>query len=141
MTGFFNTATGNFSLFSLTNGSQNTATGVAALVSNQTGSNNTAEGVNALFNSIGSSNIALGFEAGSDLVVGDNNIDIGNKGVAAEANTIRIGMTGTQTATFIAGISGVTVANGVGVVVGPDGQLGTMTSSARYTAPAAILWR
>ena len=36
----------------------------------------------------------------------DNNIDIGNRGVAGESNTIRIGTAGTQTTTFIAGISG-----------------------------------
>src|SRR5205823_1735032 len=33
---------------------------------------------------------------------------------------------------FIAGIRGVTVASGVGVVVGSSGQLGTVTSSARF---------
>ena len=34
--------------------------------------------------------------------------------------------------TFIAGISGVTVAGGVGVIVGPNGQLGTVVSSERF---------
>jgi len=33
---------------------------------------------------------------------------------------------------FIAGIRGVTVAGGVGVIVGTNGQLGTTTSSARF---------
>src|SRR5205823_953380 len=37
-----------------------------------------------------------------------------------------------QTATFIAGISGVTVASGVGVIVNTSGQLGTVVSSARF---------
>ena len=35
----------------------------------------------------------LGVRAGHNLTTGDNNIDIGNDGVAAEANTIRIGTT------------------------------------------------
>jgi hypothetical protein len=43
---------------------------------------------------------------GKNLTTGDNNIDIGNAGIAAEANTIRIGAPGTQTRTFIAGING-----------------------------------
>ena len=55
-------------------------------------------------NTTGSNNIALGFQAGSNLTTGSNNVDIGNLGVAAESNTIRIGTQGTQTATFIAGI-------------------------------------
>src|SRR5207247_7595337 len=34
--------------------------------------------------------------------------------------------------TFIAGISGVTVAGGVGVIIDTDGHLGTVVSSARF---------
>ena len=41
-----------------------------------------------------------------NLTTGSNNIDIANKGVSAEASTIRIGTAGTQTNTYIAGISG-----------------------------------
>src|SRR5205814_5807615 len=44
----------------------------------------------------------------------------------------RIGTVGTQTATFIAGISGATVASGVGVIVGSNGRLGTVVSSERF---------
>ena len=51
--------------------------------------------------------------------------------VAAEANTIRIGNV-SQTATYIAGISGVTVASGATVFVDANGQLGTITSSQRF---------
>jgi len=83
-------------------------------------------------NTTGSFNIALGDNAGVSLTTGSNNIDIGNKGVAAEANTIRIGKVGTQTNTFIAGISGVTVAGGVAIIIDTSGHLGTMTSSARF---------
>jgi predicted ribosome quality control (RQC) complex YloA/Tae2 family protein len=53
-------------------------------------------------------------------------------GVAGEAKKIRVGTVGTQTATFIAGIHGVTVAGGVGVIVGKNGHLGTTTSSERF---------
>src|SRR5262249_45813332 len=45
---------------------------------------------------------------------------------------IRIGTTGTQTATYIAGISGATVPTGVAVIVDTSGHLGTTTSSARF---------
>ena len=47
-------------------------------------------------------------------------------GTAGEANTIRIGKSGTQTKTFIAGISGKIVASGVGVIINSNGQLGTV---------------
>ena len=103
-----------------------------ALFGNTTGNNNTASGEAALFrNTTGSSNIAVGVNAGSNLTIGNNNIHIGNVGVAGEANTIRIGMQGTQTRTFIAGISGVAVA-GSTVVANANGQLGIAGSSERF---------
>jgi predicted ribosome quality control (RQC) complex YloA/Tae2 family protein len=74
----------------------------------------------------------LGFAAGVNLTNGSNNIDIGNYGVVGEANTIRIGTLDTQTNAFVAGIYGVTVARGIGVIVDNNGQLGTTTSSARF---------
>jgi hypothetical protein len=105
---------------------------VNALFGNTTGNNNTASGEGALLrNTTGSSNIALGVNAGSNLTTGNNNIHIGNVGVAAEAKTIRVGMQGTQTRTFIAGISGVAVA-GSTVVVNARGQLGIAASSERF---------
>jgi len=139
--GNFNTATGYQSLFSLTSGAHNTANGSGALESHSTGSNNTAIGYLALSNAnfsptTGSNNIALGANAGSNLTNGSNNIDIGAPGVAGEANTIRIGArangSSIQKQTFIQGILGATVANGVGVIVGTTGQLGTVVSSARF---------
>jgi uncharacterized coiled-coil protein SlyX len=74
----------------------------------------------------------LGAKAGESLTTGSNNIDIGNPGVAAEDNNIRIGKVGTQTGTFIAGIHGTTIANGIGVIIDSTGQIGTVTSSARF---------
>ena len=128
-----NTADGHFALFINTSGHENTATGESALFLNGKGHRNTADGQGALSsNQTGSLNIGLGYQAGSALTTGSNNIAIGNVGMAAESNTIRIGTPGTQQATYVAGISGVAVAGGVGVVIDTNGQLGTMTSSARY---------
>src|SRR5207237_1750501 len=63
---------------------------------------------------------------------GSNNIADGNAGNAGESNTIRLGDRGVQHNTYIAGISGRTVAGGVGVLITSNGHLGTNTSSARY---------
>jgi hypothetical protein len=132
-TGYNNTASGFGVLENNETGFDQVATGFDALFNNTTGSRNTAEGYEALFNNTtGMNNIALGFLAGGNLTTGNNNIDIGNKGVAGEANAIRIGKVGTQQATFIAGISGVTVAGGVGVIIDNNGHLGTVVSSERY---------
>src|SRR5262249_33814047 len=126
-----NTAIGVDALFSNIGGDANTAIGSGALVSNG-GGYNVASGFQALYNNTGgSSNIALGANAGFNLTTGSNNIDIGNDGRAGESGHIRIGG-GLQTKTFIAGISGVTVPGGVGVVVGSNGQLGTVVSSERF---------
>jgi hypothetical protein len=83
-------------------------------------------------NTTGSFNTALGDNAGFNLTTGSNNIDIGNAGVAGEAKKIRIGTNGSQKNAYIAGISGVTVAGGVGVIVDSSGHLGTVVSSERY---------
>jgi hypothetical protein len=150
ITGGINTAVGTDALASNTIGDANTATGVAALVSNTIGLFNTAVGTQALQNNItggdntavgagalggntsGTDNIGVGQNAGLFLTTGDNNIDIGNLGAAGEANTIRIGAQGVQTATFIAGISGATVAGGIPVIINASGRLGTIVSSQRF---------
>ena len=129
--GHYNTADGFSALYHNTTGAQNMGIGVNALLANTTGGRNTASGVNALLrNTTGSSNIALGHSAGASLTTGSNNIDIGHVGVAAEGNTIRIGTT--QSATYVAGISGKAVPGGVGVIVGANGKLGTVVSSQRF---------
>ncbi len=43
-----------------------------------------------------------------------------------------MGKSGIQTRTFVQGISGATVPGGVGVIVGTNGQLGTVVSSERF---------
>jgi Chaperone of endosialidase len=131
-TGNQNTADGYAAMLFNTTGNQNTATGYFAVYQNTTGNNNTGNGYSALLNNTtGIGNIALGNFAGSNLTTGHNNIDIGNVGVAAEANTIRIGTQGTQTKTFIAGITGAAV-TGVAVKVNAAGQVGTAPSSQRF---------
>jgi hypothetical protein len=132
-TGDDNMANGWLALYSNTTGVNNTANGFEALQNNTTGNDNTANGYFALVNNTtGSRNIALGLNAGGNLTSGSYNIDIGNFGVAGESRTIRIGKVGNQTATFIAGISGVTVAGGVGMIIDGTGHLGTVVSSARF---------
>jgi hypothetical protein len=132
-TGYLNTATGAAALNMNSTGYDNTATGYYALLNNTDGHDNTAIGYHALVGSThGSSNIALGSNAGSVIATGNNNIDIGNAGAPGDSKRIRIGTTGTHTKTFIAGISGTTVPDGVGVIVGANGQLGTIVSSARF---------
>jgi hypothetical protein len=128
-----NTVNGFVTMYSNTTGSASTAFGAYALYNNTTGGNNTAIGLQALLsNTSGDSNIALGVGAGRNLITGNNNIDIGNVGVAGDSKRIRIGTAGMQTKTFIAGISGATVASGVAVIVGSNGQLGTIVSSERF---------
>jgi len=146
--GINNAATGYQALYTNTKGNYNTANGQGALYANTSGSNNTALGQNALTNNTtGRSNIAIGSNAGLNLTTGNNNINIYDRGVAGEDSTICIGKQGTQRTTYIAGISGATVAGGVTVIVDASGHLGTVTSSGRYkdaikpmgTASEAIL--
>jgi hypothetical protein len=144
-TGFENTATGAVALENNTTGNDNTATGFAALNGNTTGALNTANGTGALANSTGNLNVASGFGAGAYLATGNNNIDTGNVGVAAEANIIRIGtevaimdpfgvIHPAHTAAYIAGIRGVTTGmpDAIPVLIDSAGQLGTMSSSRRF---------
>ncbi|MEO7725068.1 MAG: tail fiber domain-containing protein [Chthoniobacterales bacterium] len=131
-TGSNNTATGGTALYSNTTGYLNTGTGGGALGNNTTGYNNTAVGQAALLlNTTGRENTAIGSAAGLNITTGNYNIDIGNNGHAGDDRTIRIG-TNQQSKTYIAGISGKTVAGGVGVIVDTNGHLGTVVSSARY---------
>jgi hypothetical protein len=131
-TGSDNIAIGDSALFNNTTGGGNVSTGDSALGHNTTGNQNTAIGVDALNKSTGSGNVGLGAFAGANLTTGNNNVDIGNVGVAGESGRIRIGTKGTHTNTFIAAISGVTVAGGVGVIIDTNGHLGTTTSSERF---------
>jgi len=131
--GTLNNAMGNFALEFNTTGNNNNAIGYGSLLSNTTGSDNNGQGYFSLEdNTSGNLNIGVGYKAGSSLTTGSNNIDIGNVGVAAESNTIRIGTPGTQSATFVAAIAGTNVSGGTAVMVSATGQLGVVSSSKRY---------
>jgi trimeric autotransporter adhesin len=134
-TGNSNTGSGYSALYSNSSGSDNTAMGSFALYGNTSGSYNTALGYGSLYSpgntTTGSSNIAIGYQAGNSYTGSETgNIDIGSTGTVGESSTIHIGST--QTATYIAGINGATVASGTAVMVGASGQLGTVTSSQRF---------
>ncbi len=158
-TGSGNTAVGARSLGgpaalgSNTTGSGNTAVGQGALRSNTAGGSNTAIGAQALLHlgegepspspspTPGDGNIAVGSFAGSDLISGSENIYIGNKGLAEESYTIRIGTAFQpsptpafgQNRTFIAGIYGSPPgANTLPVVCADDGKLTANASSRRF---------
>jgi type VI secretion system secreted protein VgrG len=121
-----NAVYGTAALYSNTNGTANTANGYETLFLNTSGSNNTAGGYKALYNNkTGNANIALGYQAGYNLTIGSSNIDIGNLGLAADTNIIRIGSG--QTQTFIAGTVN---ANGAGLTnLNPAGFSGLLAGS------------
>ena len=128
-----NTADGFEALYVNTTGHDNAVLGYSAMVANTTGYSNTTLGDGALSkNTTGSTNIAIGYNSGLNLTTGSNNIDIAAAGAAGESKTIRIGAQGAQTKAFIQGIYNVTAASGVPVYVSSTGQLGTLTSSARF---------
>src|SRR5947207_365817 len=141
-TASFNTGVGAGTL-ALNNGDENTASGAGALLLNTTGAANTANGALSLLfsngsdnsafgdralqnNTTGSFNIAVGSQAGFNLTTGDDNLDIGNEGVAGEGHTIRIGALANQALEFLAGIVPTNPqARNQAVLVSPaTGQLG-----------------
>jgi hypothetical protein len=120
ITGTSNTASGYDALVS-NNGNYNTASGVNTLESNTTGDGNTASGYKALVNNtIGFQNIALGFEAGTNVTTADHVICIG-----ADGNNASNGC-------YIGQIFGATSSGGIAVFVNSNGRLGTSTSSRRF---------
>lgn len=107
-----NTCVGANSMLGLIRGFQNTTIGASALQGIESGNNN----------------IVIGYSAGNAYTGSNsNNIAIGNNG-AVENDTIRIGRS--QTACFIAGISGINVGSVASVVSMSSGQLGTTTITA-----------
>jgi hypothetical protein len=127
--GSYNTANGYNALGWNSTGSDNTAVGFAAMFKNTSGSRNTAIGETSLEYAGGSDNIAIGYNAGVNIGLGNNNIDIGNGGSSSDNQTIHIGTQGNQTNTFIAGIYNNVVSAGKPVYVDSNGQFGTSASS------------
>ena len=149
--GAHNTASGVTALFSNIDGEGNSAFGWHTLAMNQHGQMNTAVGFNALAsntvgfntavgwnalvdNTTGDSNTAIGALAGSELTTGHDNLDLDNPGVAGDSNTVRIGNSFVHNRTFIGAVRGVTTGNNntVPVIIDSNGQLGTISSSARF---------
>ena len=135
-TGGNNTAFGVPALYSNTTGNDNLAAGVYALAFNTTGNSNTSSGYEALIsNTTGSNNIALGATAGFNLSgARNNNILIGHMGTSGDSNLIRMGSLANQSSFFAAGIRGITTGmkNAVPLLIDGNGQLGTVSSSARF---------
>ena len=118
-----NTAIGRDALASNTSGDHNTAAGFQALFSNSTGDFNTANGDSALFsNTTGMANTALGVAAGFNVITANHVIAIG------------IGGADVSNSCFIGNIRGTTTAqnNAIPVMIDMAGQLGTVSSSARF---------
>lgn len=133
-----NTALGAFALAAAATGSNNTAAGYRALASCTTGLGNTALGLGALLGvTTGGNNVAVGENVGSNLILGSNNIYIGGSSPVDEGNTIRIGVPGIQTGTFLAGVYGFTSSGGTPVYVNSAGQLGYTPSSIRFKEDVA----
>lgn len=132
-----NTAIGSAALYAHNSGNDNTAAGSGALFSTMSGNENTAVGHHALYSATtGSNNIALGTNAGMNVTSGSNDIAIGNPGTASDAGTIRIGTSGSHTATYVAGVTSAKV-TGSAVYVAADGRLGVLASSERYKTAIA----
>lgn len=149
-TGDYNAAMGSQALQGNTTGVGNVAIGALSLVTNVTGSQNVAVGTSSLYSATsgqnvavgvealsllttGTNNVAVGTSAGQFLTTGSNNIMIGNLGATADNLTIRLG-TSSHSKTFIGGIRGTTTGlnDAVAVVIDSSGQLGTLSSSARF---------
>jgi hypothetical protein len=125
--GIYNTAVGNTAMF-FGSASESTAVGDSAMYY-ASGNDNVALGREAGLNFTGSYNIAIGAYAGQSITTGSNNIEIGSQGAKKDDSVIRIGDTATQKKTFIAGINGVKISNGVAVVINKQGQLGVAAST------------
>jgi hypothetical protein len=137
LTGALNTAVGYQALHRVTK-SRNTAIGANALAAASDSSDNTAVGNGALSQlaSDWDRNTALGAGAGSAVTGGYDNLFLDNPGVPGDGATIRIGRTNgfAHLHTYIAGIRGATTVNAdaIPVVIDSAGQLGTISSSARF---------
>lgn len=141
LSGSSNVSLGRVTFFSLTSGSENTAVGDASLPFVNSGIRNAAVGAQSLANlHTGNYNACLGYAAGNAYTTSESsNICINHNGVVADQNTLRLGTQGNgaqqQNLCFIAGISGVTVANTTIVTQNSSTtQMGTMPyAEATYT--------
>ncbi len=140
-TGAQNTALGEC-LDNLTTGSANTGAGFESLNDLTTGSGNQSFGWATLQGiTTGSYNVACGYNAGFLYGAAESyNVILGTSfGTTGESNVMRLGNdasfgASTTAKTFISGVRGVTTdaADAIAVLISSTGQLGTVSSSARY---------
>jgi len=126
-----NTLVGYNSGADITTASYNSAIGESSLQTLKTGSGrNVAIGVDSLISlATGDNNTCIGYNSGLSYTTSEsNNIIVGvNTGTVGESATIRIGLQGTQTRAFLAGVTGVTVANtNIVTINSSTGQLGSV---------------
>lgn len=130
---FIGQAAGNFTLTTGINAYDNTGIGYQTLKTLTTGQDNTALGASAGQNfTTGKYNVLLGANSGTNYTTSESsNILIGylNLGTASESNTLRIGSAtgvgfGQLNATYISGITGVTITGGSPVLISAGNQLG-----------------
>lgn len=126
--------------------SNNTFVGKLAGGGATSGFNNSFFGANAGSGTTGTGNTFLGYAAGSGVTTGSSNTIIGSFAGAVygpltgsqnvylgvsinpppnESNTIRIGLNGSQSAAYLAGVYGGSTSSGVPVYVDANGRLGT----------------
>lgn len=126
--------------------SNNTFVGKTAGAGSTAGFNNSFFGAEAGIGTTGNGNTFVGIAAGSGVSTGSNNTMIGGftGGITGgltgsnniyigpsinppltESNAIRIGVNGTQNATYVAGVYGSTTSSGTPVLVDSTGHLGT----------------
>ena len=144
-TGSDNTALGFHALIMATTATENTAVGNQALQNNSTAADNTAVGSQSSKKATGNQNTTVGQASGENYTTGTNNTFIGYNagstytssesnniiiganvtGTLGESNVIRIG-SGSGTATFVDGITGVTVAGTAPIGVASTGRLSSL---------------
>jgi endosialidase-like protein len=117
-----NMADGANALNRNTTGNTNVAEGYDALFSNESGDRNTAVGFRALYPDTGSSNIALGFNAGTNVTTEAGNICIGYN---------VLGRTGENNATRIGNIYS-SVASTRAAYLNSDNKIGILVSSRKF---------
>jgi hypothetical protein len=126
---------GNGSGRSNTTGGYLTFMGLQAGYANTTGSYNSFVGNYSGFNNTtGSNNTFVGFNAGLNAApAANNNIYVSSLGGPSDNGTIRIGDPASQTAAYIAGVSGASTSSGVPVFVDSNGKLGTGGGSVSFS--------
>jgi hypothetical protein len=130
-----NTCIGSQSLQTLTSGAgENTCVGFFSGNGITTGTINTLLGSQAGSSiTSGASNVCIGWQAGAAYTTESNNIVLFDLGLGGDSGVIRIGTVGQQTSAFVAGVHGVTTGGvAIPVLVDANGQLGTVSSSAKY---------